>query len=152
MAAVEISIQVTSDGDVVIPRTYTKGIPAGSAVRVLIRWEELAEPEQQNPNADEEALNSFVTRIKGHTLLSAYTPSAGKILAEDWANPIGEVDANFDIVEWNQAWDEAIYDITEHVAEEAVELRLNLRRRGWQLNIIDAFVAVIALHNNQRIV
>ena len=43
----------------------------------------------------------------------------------------------------------AIYDITEHIAEEAAELRLNLRRCGWQLNIIDSFVAIIALHNNQ---
>lgn len=43
----------------------------------------------------------------------------------------------------------AIYDVTEQIAEEAAELRSNLRRRGWQLNIIDSFIAVIALHNHQ---
>jgi hypothetical protein len=135
MAAVEISTKVTSNGDVVIPRTYTQGIPAGSAVRVLILWEELVEPEQQNPNATEEALVSFIARIKGHPLVPSYTPSIGRILAEDWANPIEEVEADFDIADWNRAWDEIEFqmEVEEDADQEKTIREMHSTLRGMQL-------------------
>ena len=124
MAAVEILVQVTPNGDVVIPRIYTEGIPAGRAVRVFIVWEELAAPEQEQPNVNEEALSLFIARIKGRPLLPAYTPFIDKILAEDWANPIEEVDVDFDAADWNRAWDEIEFQME---AEEDAEQEKTVR-------------------------
>ncbi len=33
-------------------------------------------------------------------------------------------------------------------AEAAAKLRVNLRKRGWQLEVVDSFIAVVALRNN----
>lgn len=38
-----------------------------------------------------------------------------------------------------------IYTLDRFDAEESARLRLALRQRGWQLGIIDSFIAVIAL-------
>jgi tRNA(fMet)-specific endonuclease VapC len=45
--------------------------------------------------------------------------------------------ADFDIVQ-----------IDTELAEEAADLRLRLQKRGWQLKLFDALIAVIALRGN----
>ncbi len=37
------------------------------------------------------------------------------------------------------------YDIYKRDAEQAADMRLRLRRQGWQLGIIDALIAAVAL-------
>lgn len=44
--------------------------------------------------------------------------------------------------------DFAIIDINAELAEEAANLRLKLQKRGWQLKLFDALIAVIALRGN----
>lgn len=40
------------------------------------------------------------------------------------------------------------YDIDRIDAEQAAELQILLRRRGWQLETVDALIATVALRNN----
>jgi len=40
------------------------------------------------------------------------------------------------------------YNINKLDAEQSAKLRVTMRKRGWQLGIIDSFIAVIALRNN----
>ncbi len=48
--------------------------------------------------------------------------------------------------EWERLkQDFQVYAMDRLDAEESAKLRLALRRRGWQLGIIDSFIAVIAL-------
>lgn len=42
----------------------------------------------------------------------------------------------------------AYYDVKRDDAELAAELQTTLRRRGWQLETVDAIIAAIALRNN----
>ena len=41
--------------------------------------------------------------------------------------------------------DFAIYSVDTTIAEQAAELRINLRKRGVQFGLVDAFSAIIAL-------
>jgi len=43
------------------------------------------------------------------------------------------------------------YRVDETVAEEAADLRVHLRQRGWQLDAIDSLIAIIALKNNSSL-
>lgn len=104
MAKVEIATTVTGNGDVIIPHAFTKDIPVGSIIRVVILWEEEREPGQ--PKAGEESLTAFTARIQGRPLSPAYIPSVDKILIEDWANLPEEVEEGFDPDDWNRDWDE----------------------------------------------
>jgi predicted nucleic acid-binding protein len=40
------------------------------------------------------------------------------------------------------------YSVDQTDAEQSAKLRLALRQRGWQLGIIDSFIAVVALRND----
>lgn len=135
MAAVEILTKVTENGDVVIPRTDLEDIPAGSAVRVLILWEESIEAEQAQSNINKGPLNSLIARIQSRSLLPAYTPSQGKILAEDWLNPVKECDADFAVNEWNQEWDEieSLIEAEEDADQERTMYEIHNTLRGMQL-------------------
>ncbi len=51
--------------------------------------------------------------------------------------------------EWNRLRrDFRYYCVDQTDAEQSAKLRVALRQRGWQLAIIDAMIAVIALRNN----
>ncbi|MEM7349117.1 MAG: type II toxin-antitoxin system VapC family toxin [Chloroflexota bacterium] len=41
-----------------------------------------------------------------------------------------------------------MYDLDQADAERAAQLQLQLRRRGWQLATVDAFIAAVALRYN----
>jgi predicted nucleic acid-binding protein len=41
-----------------------------------------------------------------------------------------------------------VYPINQYEAEQAAELQISLRRRGWQLATVDALIAAVALHHN----
>ena len=49
-------------------------------------------------------------------------------------------------VEWQQVRQQLIYyGLDEQDAQDAAELRLSLRRKGWQLATMDALIATVAL-------
>lgn len=51
--------------------------------------------------------------------------------------------------EWKRLrQDFGYYSVDQTDAEQSAKLRAALRRRGWQLGIIDAMIAVIALRND----
>ena len=54
--------------------------------------------------------------------------------------------AKKNLKEWNKLESSfTYYDVQKVDAERAAELRLMLRRRGWQLETVDALIAAIAL-------
>ncbi len=53
------------------------------------------------------------------------------------------------LVEWDRLKDNFAYLIIDRTdAEDAAHLQIMLRRRGWQLETVDALIATIALHDN----
>jgi tRNA(fMet)-specific endonuclease VapC len=51
--------------------------------------------------------------------------------------------------EWERMKADFIYySIDQNDAEQSARLRLTLRQQGWQLGLIDAMIAVIAVRNN----
>jgi len=54
--------------------------------------------------------------------------------------------ARLNLLEWNYIKKDFVcYSIEEIDAEKAADLRLNLRRKGHQLAVIDSFIAIVAL-------
>jgi len=57
--------------------------------------------------------------------------------------------AERNLKEWERMKADFIYySIDKNDAERSARLRLTLRQQGWQLGLIDAMIAVIALRNN----
>lgn len=51
--------------------------------------------------------------------------------------------------EWERIrYDFKYYNIDPTDAEQAAKLRLTLRKRGWQLGLVDSLIAIIALRND----
>jgi hypothetical protein len=68
MAAVTFSTQLTRNGEVVIPQAYTKDIPAGGTVRVILLWETEGIPVTQAQPKDIEDLVVFVANLQNRPL------------------------------------------------------------------------------------
>jgi tRNA(fMet)-specific endonuclease VapC len=71
------------------------------------------------------------------------------ILSEFLFGILGLPCAQLNLLEWRNIQEQFTYyriDIID--TEAAAELRVDLRKRGWQLTLFDALTAVIALRNN----
>lgn len=57
--------------------------------------------------------------------------------------------AQANLAEWNRLQGSfGYFPIAKDDAEDAANLQLTMRRQGWQLALVDALIAVIAVRNN----
>ena len=108
MKAYEFSTTITSDGKLVIPESYTKDIPAGDSVRVIILVNDKITPivSEEEEIAEPLTVAEIVEELKQSPQNLANIHTASGLLAEHLANSPETPDPSFDVVEWNQQWDE----------------------------------------------
>lgn len=108
MKAYEFSTTITSDGKLVIPESYTKDIPAGDSVRVIVLVNDKVMPRmpEEDAIAEPPTVAEIVEEIKQSPQNLANIHTASGLLAEHLANSPETPDPSFDVVEWNQQWDE----------------------------------------------
>jgi hypothetical protein len=111
--AYEFSTKVTLDGKLIIPKNYTKYIPTGDAVRVIVLVDELGPQESQEELL---SLEKVIAEIKSMPTDPANIQPGSGLLAEHLANTPGESDPSFDVDAWNKAWDKIEAEM------EAIEL------------------------------
>jgi hypothetical protein len=107
MKAYEFSTSVTSDGKLVIPDTYVKGMPLGSSVRVIVLVNEKGLPIDNEQEELEEllSLEEVIMEIKSSPQNPANIQPASGLLAEHLTNSPELPDPSFDVVKWNREWD-----------------------------------------------
>lgn len=127
--AYEFSATVTSDGKLVIPESYTKDIPVGDSVRVIILVNDKITsvvPEEEGI-AEPLTLAEIIEEIKQSPQNLANIQAASGLLAEHLANSPETPDSSFDVAEWNQQWDEIEADMKKlELAEQNAEADFEL--------------------------
>jgi predicted nucleic acid-binding protein len=87
----------------------------------------------------------IITQLQAGDTFSIAAPVLGEFLYGISLLPRAE----HNLREWEYLRADFIYySIDQNDAEQSAELRLTLRQRGWQLGLIDAMIAVIAVRNN----
>lgn len=87
----------------------------------------------------------ILTQLQGGDIFSIATPALGEFLFGIGTLPR----AKRNLREWERIkQDFEYYSVDQTDAEQSAKLRLTLRQRGWQLGIIDSFIAVVALRND----
>ncbi len=146
MKAYEFSTSVTSDGRLAIPDAYTKDIPIGDSVRVIVLVDEQAAygaegtpPSHLTIRADETtgfiegeldelpSLAEVMAEIKSSPQNPANIQPASGLLAEHLMNSPEVPDPLFDVTKWNREWDEVeakmkAMEIADQKSEVDVEL------------------------------
>ncbi len=129
MKVYEFSTSVTSDSQLIIPKTYTKDIPIGNSVRVilLVSEENLSIENEQDEFDDAPSLEEVIWEIKNTPQNPANIQPASGLLAEHLANSPEMADPLFDVVEWNREWDKIeakmkMMEIAEQKSEADFEL------------------------------
>ena len=106
MKAYEFSTKVTLDGKLIIPEPYSKDIPAGDSVRVivLINEEIWSVPKETSELPASPALTKIIKEIKHSPQNPANIQAASGLLAEHLASSPETPDPLFDVAAWNRQW------------------------------------------------
>lgn len=104
MQAYEFSTKVGPGGKLVIPESYTKDLPVGDSVRVIILVNEFP-VSLADESKNLSLLEQIVTEIRATPQNPANVQSASDLLTKHLANAPHEFDPSFNVAAWNEEWD-----------------------------------------------
>lgn len=127
MQAYEFSTKVGPGGKLVIPESYTKDLPVGDSVRVIILVNEFSVSLADEPK-NLSLLEQIVTEIRATPQNPANVQSASAMLTKHLANAPHEFDPSFNVAAWNEEWDRLEEEMkTLEMAEELAEANVQGR-------------------------